>query len=428
MTPLPAPPDTRSITLRKRSLPAVVALLALLQLVAPYRAWTILLVGLVGAWLMGYLWARSLATGLRLGREIRSAWTQVGDEMLERFTLANAGWAPCPWVELIDHSSLPDYCGPRVVHMSGYEVLRWHQRAVCTRRGVFTLGPTSLQTGDPFGFYGVDLHEPGSATLVVMPPVLPLPAIDVAPGGRVGDGRARVNTLERTVSSASVRQYLPGDSLRGIHWPTTARLGAPYIRLFDSTPTGDWWIVLDMDRRVQAGRGQSSTEEHGVILAASLADRALGARLPVGLVTLMGKEELAWLPPRADEGQRWEILRALALAGPGEITLADLVLQAGSSFNQAASLILITPAAHGQWLEALLPLVRRGVVPTVLLLDSASFGGTTDAAPTSDLLSEMGIEHSLIHREMLEDWQPSLRPRPDWRGRRLQDDPWQAVT
>ncbi|NIV34314.1 MAG: DUF58 domain-containing protein, partial [Anaerolineae bacterium] len=39
------------------------------------------------------------------------------------------------------------------------------------------------------------------------------------------------------MSVSSVREYLPGDSMRWIHWPTTARCDETFVRTFDSTPS-----------------------------------------------------------------------------------------------------------------------------------------------------------------------------------------------
>jgi uncharacterized protein (DUF58 family) len=394
------------LRLNTRLLPALVGLLVVLQLVVPYRGWVMLLVGLGGVWLVSTLWARSLARGLRLTREMRFGWAQVGDRLEERFTLANQGWAPGLWVEVVDHSTLPGYQVSRATGVGDGSHNRWHTHGVCTRRGLFTLGPTSLRTGDPFGLYTVSLHYPTSTSLMVTPPILPLPSIEVAPGGRAGEGRPRANAPERTVSVASVRDYVPGDDVRWIHWRTSAHHDSLCVRLFDGTPTGDWWIFLDMDRRVQAGQGQASTEEHGVILAASLADRGLRAGRAVGLVA--HGQELVWLPPEAGDGQRMMILRALALVDPGARPLAELLVRVRPGFGQLASLIVITPAVDGDWVEALLPLLRRGAVPTVLLLDPVSFGGTGDVGKTLALLSDLGVARYVITRDLLD--RPEARP------------------
>lgn len=394
------------VQLNTRLVPILVGLLLIMQLVTPHRSWLILLVGLGGAWLISYLWARSLARGLHLTREMRFGWAQVGDRLEERFTLANDGLAPGLWVEVVDHTTLPGYRASRVTGVGNQSQIRWHTQGVCSRRGLFTLGPTSLRSGDPFGLYTVTLHYADSTTLMVTPPILPLPTIEVASGGRAGEGRPRVDAPERTVSAASVRPYIHGDSLRWIHWRTSAHHDSLFARLFDGTPAGDWWIFLDLNQEVQVGQGQASTEEHGVILAASLADRGLRLSRSVGLVT--HGEGLVWLPPQGGDGQRWTILRALALVGPGSCSLAELLTNASPRFRERTSLVIITPDVNGGWVKALWPLLRRGATPTVLLLDPASFGGTGGVGAVSALLSDLGIARYVITRDLLD--RPEARP------------------
>jgi hypothetical protein len=245
--------------------------------------------------------------------------------------------------------------------------------------------------------------------------------------------------MERTVSAATVREYLPGDSRRWIHWRTSARHDSLYVRLFEGVPAGDWWVLLDMDRHVQAGEGLEATEEHGVVLAASLADRGLRAGKEVGLVA--HGEELVWLRPRGGEGRRWEILQALALVSVGACPLAQLLTQAGPALGRYASLIIITPAVDGEWVESLVPLMRRDIVPTVLLLDRASFdlaqdrpfdsaqdrpfdsaqdrpfGGASDVGRAEALLADLGVAHHVIGRDFLDrsEMQPGKRGHWEWR-------------
>jgi uncharacterized protein (DUF58 family) len=378
-----------------------------------------------------------LGRNLRLTRETRFGWAQVGDRLEERFTLVNQGWAPALWVEVIDHSTMPNYQVSRVTGVGGNTMNRWQTHSICQRRGLFTLGPTTLNSGDPFGLYTVSLHYPNLATLTVTPPIVPLPTIQVAPGGRVVEGRPRANTLERTVSTATVREYLPGDILNWIHWPTSARRNALFVRLFDNTPAGDWWIFLDLDQQVQAGQADADTEEHGVILAASLADQGLRWGRAVGLVT--HGETLAWLPPQPGDGQRQQILRTLALVKPGSRPLAELLARIRPAFDQQASLIIITPAASGDWIEALLPLLRRGAVATVLLLDPVTFGGAGEAGSALALLANLGVTRYLITPDLLS--RPEARPGQqgnwEWRimptgravpVRRPGDTPWQVLS
>jgi uncharacterized protein (DUF58 family) len=396
------------IQLRARLWPALLLLLAIVQLLFPDKVWTALLVGLGGAWLIAYLWAWSLADGLRLSREMRFGWAHVGDHLEERFTLTNTGLAPALWVEIIDHSTLPNYAAGRVIGIGGDTRNTWTTRQVCNRRGLFTLGPTQIRTGDPLGFFRVSYDLPGTAVLMVTPPVVPLPEIDVTPGGRVGEGkRARPDPLERTVSAGGVRQYQSGDPLRWIHWPLSIRYQELYVRNFDATPSSDWWIFLDLDASVQTGSGFESTEEHAVILAASLADRGLRQGHAVGLAAVDETQPL-WLPPRRSADQRLQILRALALARPGKKPLADLLLAARPALQRGASLIVITPSLQRQWVEALAFYVHNRLRPTVLWLDPASYGAEVNSKPVQTSLVSLGVPPYVIRRELLD--LPEARP------------------
>jgi uncharacterized protein (DUF58 family) len=397
---------TSTIKLKSKVLPILVVTLLIVQLIDPFKGWVILLVGLGGALLVSYLWARSLAMSLSIKREMRFGWMQVGDSLEERFTLYNNSLFPGLWVEIHDHSNIPDYKPGRVVTVSSKNEFKWKTRGTCNRRGMFTLGPTEIISGDPFGFFNVSIWDLASTSLMIMPPIVPLPLIDIAPGGRAGEGRPRQNAPERTVSATSVREYSPGDSLRWIHWPTSARKDDFFVRLFESTPSSDWWIALDLNKDVQAGQGQSSTEEHQVIFAASLADRGLRFGHSVGLVAY-GSHPV-WLPPKEGNETRWEILRALALVEVGEKPLYDLLKHFQSSISHNSSLILITPDVRASWISSLLPYFWRGVIPTVIMLDPKSFGRNVETNNTVETLMEFGISHHIITADLLD--QPEARP------------------
>ena len=55
------------------------------------------------------------------------------------------------------------------------------------------------------------------------------------------------------------------------------------------------------------------------------------------------------------------------------------------------------------WVEALVPLLERGVIPTVFLLDPLSFGGTADPDAIQSSLIHLGVGHHIIPRDLLEE-------------------------
>ena len=400
-------PNTPKFQVRAWFWTALLPFLIILQVLFPNKVWVALIVGLGGCWLVAFFWARTLRDSIRLEREMRYGWAHVGDMLEERFTLINSGLAPALWVEIIDQSTLPEYSVGRVTGIDGDARYSWKTSQVCNQRGLYVLGPTQLKTGDPLGFFQVTIDLPGSTVLMVTPPVVPLPAIEVVPGGRVGEGRrARPDPLERTVSTSGVRQYQPGDPLRWIHWPTSLRHQELYVRNFDNTPSSDWWIFLDLDVAVQIGTGFNSTDEHAMILAASMADRGLRQGHAVGLAA--SAKELVWLPPNHSADQRMQILRALALAQLGTTPFDQLLNAARPSLRRGASLIVITPSLNPAWLEALTFFVRNRLSPTVLLFDPLSYGGSSDSGRIQSGLVNLGVSPYLIRRELLD--RPEARP------------------
>jgi uncharacterized protein (DUF58 family) len=306
-----------------------------------------------------------------------------------------------------DHSNLPDYTAGRVTSVGASASLEWKTAGVCTRRGLFTLGPTTLRSGDPLGLCSLEIQHPNSTILLVLPPVLPLPPIEVAAGGRTGEGRRpRRAALETTVSVETVREFVPGDPLKAIHWPTSAKRNMLYVRQFEHTPSSDWWIFLDLEQSVQAGTGSASTCEHGIIMAASLADRGIRKGYSVGLVTC--GQELTWMPPQRTSGHLMSMLRTLALVQPGELPLSELLKSAQQSIRRGASLIIVTPDVNADWALPMLQLLKKGIAPTVLLLDPESFGKTESAAGILTLLTDYGITHNIVHRELFD--RPEARP------------------
>jgi len=408
-------PSTITRKLNTKLLPLLIGLLTIAQLIVPYQGWLMLLVGLGLLWLISYSWAHSLMRCLTLQREIRFGWAQVGDRLEERFTVTNIGKAPALWLALRDQSTMPNYHSSRVTWVFGNSQNRWQTHIICQHRGIFTLGPTQLQTGDPFGIYTISLFFPESKTITVTPPIVPLPTITIVPGGRAGEGRPRANSLDRTVTISGLREYVPGDDIKSIHWPTSARRNALYVRLFDNLPAGDWWIFLDLAEATQLGEGYSSTVEHGVILAASMADRGIQAGEAVGLVT--EGEELTWLSPFGGDIQRSRILQTLALVKPGQRSLTELLKRTRPAFGRIASIIIITPAVDGQWIEPLLPLLRRGAEATVLLFDPLSYGGTGNPQATYLLLTNLGITCHIIQQTLLEHIGFNMVNQEEWAWR-----------
>ena len=373
--------------------------LAVTAVFFPHRVWNTLLVGSGGLYGLAYLWAYQLGQHLHAARELQYGWVAVGDRLQETFTLYNNSQFPALWVEIIDQSNVPGYTVNVVRSVSYLSQERWRQAAICGQRGQFHLGPWAIRSGDPFGLFQVMRHYPDRTEIIIHPPIhgqLPVPLPVGESDGRI---RARQRSWRATVNATTVRDYRPNDPYTWIHWRTTARRGHLFVREFDLDAAGDIWLLLDMETAVQLGQGLHGSEEHLILLAAALAAQALNQNRPIGLA---GYGQLPHiLPPGLGEGQRWRLMRALALLhADGSTPLHRALQDLRGRIRRGTAVLIFTPNGTADWLPDLLTLTRQGIQSHVILLDRASFGDP-QANPSQNLrqmIRHLGITCQIIRQ------------------------------
>lgn len=137
---------------------------------------------------------------------------------------------------------LPGYASA-TLDEPGLKVLRYD---LDTRvRGAHRIGPFEVTLADPFGCAVRKVELGGSDVVLVTPTVYELARIDLRLSS--GDGAEQVS--RRLVGAGEqdviARKYLPGDSMRRVHWPATAKHGELMVRQDDQRNDQDAVIVLD---------------------------------------------------------------------------------------------------------------------------------------------------------------------------------------
>lgn len=119
-------------------------------------------------------------------------------------------------------------------------------RLPTTRRGVLELGPIQIEDTDGLGLARRRHDIETRVRLVVHPPVEPLPLVRVPAGDDplVGD-ELRQSLGLSDEEFDGLRGYVPGDDLRKIHWPSSARLGELQVRQFRPPRHGRMSVVID---------------------------------------------------------------------------------------------------------------------------------------------------------------------------------------
>ncbi len=391
------PPASGEIRLQKPALPVLAVTLFLLALVAGVPILYYLFYAILALIVITFFWTRSLVQNLAVNRVLRTKWCVVGDSIQEDFVIRNDGRLPALWVEVRDESTIPHYQPGVVESLGGLDERRWTARAVCRRRGLFKLGPVRVLTGDPFGIFQGAITYPTHTSFIVYPPLIELPGLPVPSGTAAGTSRTSLRTLHVTTDASGIRDYEPGDSLHRIHWLSSARLGELRSKEYDLEPSGNLWIILDLEAAVHAGEDEESTEEYAVKIAGALIHQAIRDNKAVGLVAYGAEKTI--IPPGKGARQLWRLMEQLAMvAANGRLPLHRVMSDVSATLGKGLSIVVITPTTDTTWLNSLLVMRNRAAVPAVILLDQASFGGPHSTRTLANQLMTAGLSVHTVAR------------------------------
>jgi uncharacterized protein (DUF58 family) len=157
-------------------------------------------------------------------------------------------------------------------------------RLPTSRRGTYEIGPVEVPRADPFGLCrrARTLGEP--QVISVHPRVLALRPI-ASGTSRNLEGPSSDMSPQGSVTFHRLREYVIGDDLRKVHWPSTARLGKLVVRQYVDTAQPYTVVLVDLRPEVYS---PDSFEEAMDVTASVVAATALG-EAPVQLRTTTGQ-------------------------------------------------------------------------------------------------------------------------------------------
>lgn len=328
-----------------------------------------------------YVLVRLGLTDLEAGYAVSQLHGHVGDKLRVTYTLRNASRVAKLWLEIHNPTTLPGGLPGRAITLAGRSERSWLIRVPLARRGHFRIEPLHIRTGDPFGFFEASATVGQGVSVVVYPRLEPLPRWRLPAAALEGSQVSPVRTLQTTPLATTVRPYAPGDSMNRIHWKSTARHGEIQVKEFDLEQTADAWIVLDLQRGIQTGKGDESTVEAAVRAAASIADKALQENRSVGMTVNVGRT--AFLPPDRGSRQHLKIMQLLAsVEADGSAPLVETLVATVGRLRRGMTAVIITPSLDPSWIRPLAALRTRGVACVVLTLDAAAYERAAHPIPT----------------------------------------------
>lgn len=205
---------------------------------------------------------------LGVGRTVTPARLHVGSVGRVELAVSN-GQAKTPVLRLTDRVQGTAGAQLMVSPLKAGELSRAAYRLPTERRGIVNVGPADFEAVDPFGLATRRFSADSIGKLVVYPEIVPLPP---APPSPATERRSMSDTPEflggRSEEFHALRNYVPGDDIRRINWPASARHDDLIVREDEAPTQNHLTVVLD---------NASLTNERAVDVAASVAGSILAS-------------------------------------------------------------------------------------------------------------------------------------------------------
>lgn len=114
----------------------------------------------------------------------------------------------------------------------------------------------------------------------------------------------------RGMAFSEVREYQFGDDIRNIDWNVTARLGHPYVKVFEEERELTVMLLVDVSRSGDFGTVASTKREMMTEIAAVLAYSVIANNDKVGLMLFSDRVE-KYIPPKKGRGHMLRIIREM---------------------------------------------------------------------------------------------------------------------
>ena len=231
-------------------------------------------------------------------------------------------------------------------------------------RGRYRLEKTVALVEDAFGLERRERPLPQGATLVVYPRLTELERLFSETGEHARDGRRLLLQRPSGFDLHSVRDYVEGDSLRKVHWRSTARRGRLMVKELEDSPREDVAVVLDAWHGCPRPAFDVAVRAAGSILQA-YARRSRRAALVVGGAAL----EVQRVHAEGDWRRALELLAGAEAAGmdpPARLLAGDR-----NPAALALDLVVVTPRLDPPFVERLLQRARARRNTAIVYVDGA---------------------------------------------------------
>jgi uncharacterized protein (DUF58 family) len=319
-------------------------------------------VGLALAVGLAVAWVRSSPLPERIRRDTGTRDLTEGDDLRASVEVEFGPGVRPPGVELLERIGRLGARATPLEYAGGRAWGRYVLRAV--PRGRYALTEARVVIEDPFGLARTERPLDQAGALVVYPRLSELDVL-FSESGSSSPGVAGRLLVQRPAGLElhSVREYQDGESLRAVHWPSTARRGQLMVRDLEDAPRDDLVVVLDARADAVIGASFDTQVRAAGSILQLYARRGRRATLVVTSTPRRTQRV------RSHEGD-WRL--ALELLAEAEPTGRESAASAIADAAHASDVVVVSAGVDRRLIDTLVS-IAPGRHVSVVHVDPASF-------------------------------------------------------
>jgi uncharacterized protein (DUF58 family) len=348
--------------------------------------------GLVLAPLGAGAWVKLAAGPIRLSRRAGKGALLEGEDVWVSLEARPESRVPAPGLTVTERIAR---LGEQVTTLTG-AAGRYRGTYVLERvpRGRYVVEEARATLDDPFGLARMEVDLDARGSLLVYPRLVQLDRLFSESGAHAQDGRRLLLRRPSGFDLHSVREYEQGESLRKVHWKTTARRGQLMVKELEDAPRDEIAVILDADASavvedsfdVQVRAAGSILRAHAAHARRAVLAVNSSARPTVRVTSLDGD----WLAA----------LAILAEAEPdGSRPVVELLSRESGPASRAVETVVITARLSGALTTKLVQRALAGQGVSIVWVDTASFAARpTKVEPELLRLHAAGFVVAVLRR------------------------------
>jgi uncharacterized protein (DUF58 family) len=341
--------------------------------------------GLVLAVAAAALWVRYLRRPMQLRRKLGKGERLAGDDVTVSVELDEEGVVPSGALVLRERIARLGERETPLVRRHGRLRGRYTLRRV--PRGRYPVEQAEIVIEDPFGLERVSVDLPTGAAILVYPRLVDLDRLFSESGARTPEGRRLLMRRPTGFDLHSVREYEQGESLRRVHWPSTARRGQLMVKELEDSPRDETAVLLDADSSVVVGEPSDSSFELAVRAAGSIlkshASRGRRAAL------LVNGARPTYQRVHSFDGEWHRALGILAaVEADGHVPAANMLADEAGPAARAVELTIVTSSLSPRLVERLAHRAMAHHGASLVYIDAATFAAGALKGPEHRLPPE----------------------------------------